>query len=443
MILRLYLRCLLACCLASACAWLSLDPQTPLWASLLIGLASLSLWLALFLRGLLRHYQNAWNSLHIGLLNMADGEYAVSLPPQRSPALGAMTRVFEQAAQRLRHERLHIYQREQLLEAIFQRVDAGLLLVDTQDNILLCNPAARRLLNQGQRLKGQRLKDLLDLPPSLRQALTPGNAPSSLVVLEGANGEPQTWQLHQMTLQLSGQRHLLLHCEQVTQALARAEVDAWKNLIRLLSHELNNSLAPIASLSDTGLKLLDQSPANAELLQQILRTIQSRSQQLHGFLSAYAEFSRLPQPQPQTLQWQAFLEPLARLYPFKGPDQLPTRPGYADPTQLSQALINVLKNAHESQSPAEGISLQLATQGPWDLVRILDRGTGMSPAALQQALLPFYSTKRQGTGLGLALSREILSAHGGHITLNNRQDGGLEVCFWLPAHPTPIPMSLS
>jgi signal transduction histidine kinase len=107
-----------------------------------------------------------------------------------------------------------------------------------------------------------------------------------------------------------------------------------------------------------------------------------------------------------------------------------------DRAQIEQVLINLVKNAIEAGSPADGIEFQVQDAGPQFLLQVRDRGSGMAPAVLEQALLPFYSTKRAGTGLGLALAREISEAHGGRIRLANRPDGGLVVSLWLPKRAT-------
>ena len=138
-------------------------------------------------------------------------------------------------------------------------------------------------------------------------------------------------------------------------------------------------------------------------------------------------------PRLEPVDWPAFAARLASHVTFAVAGDLPAEPAQLDAAQLEQALINLLKNAHESGSvPAD---VQLAVRRVQDLLRIdvLDRGTGMNDAVLTNALVPFYSTKRAGTGLGLALAREIAEAHGGRIALANRAGGGLAVTLFLPA----------
>ena len=146
----------------------------------------------------------------------------------------------------------------------------------------------------------------------------------------------------------------------------------------------------------------------------------------------YARFAKLPAPRKETVAWKPFLAMLQMQVAFRIAGELPGRPGSFDTTQMQQALINLLKNSHEAGGDVAQVTLALSA-GPHEWrVELCDRGPGMSEAVLGQALLPFYSTKRSGSGLGLALSREIVEAHGGKISLANRQGGGLRVTLTLP-----------
>jgi signal transduction histidine kinase len=143
----------------------------------------------------------------------------------------------------------------------------------------------------------------------------------------------------------------------------------------------------------------------------------------------------LPAPRAERIEWSTFVADLKRQQAFAAPAVLPMLPGWFDRVQVEQALINLLKNAHEAGGAAADVELNILCVGTDQRIEVRDRGAGMSQTVLAQALLPFYSTKRSGTGLGLALAREIAEAHGGRIQLANREGGGLSVILDLPLTP--------
>ena len=216
---------------------------------------------------------------------------------------------------------------------------------------------------------------------------------------------------------------------QLTAELRRQEVQTWKKVIRVISHELNNSLAPIASLAHSGAELLRR--GQLERLPTALATIEERARHLEGFLRDYARFAKLPAPRLEAVPWARFVAHLRHQVEFVAEGVGEDQAARFDAAQLEQALLNLLKNAHESGSPPGEVRLVLRRTGNGWRIDVLDRGQGMNEAVLANALLPFYSTKRHGTGLGLALAREIAEAHGGRIALLNREGGGLCVSLVL------------
>jgi signal transduction histidine kinase len=175
------------------------------------------------------------------------------------------------------------------------------------------------------------------------------------------------------------------------------------------------------------------SSASPARLDDIFEAIDERVRHLSDFLDGYARFARLPRPDRRPAAWSELLGSVERLFPFKRIGTIPSDPALFDPVQMQQVLINLLKNAAESGGPPEeiAVAIERAPAGGW-LLAVLDRGRGMDDEAMKKALLPFYSSKQTGSGLGLPLCTEILTAHGGTLHLQRREGGGTAVVCMLP-----------
>ena len=393
-------------------------------------------WLAAFwLAPLLR----LTRALEGAVLSYRDGDFSLNLAPDGPRELIELTQLHAELGLALREQRQHLAQRELLLDTVVQNTPVALVLTAPSERIAIANLAARQLLGDGRSLTGLDFSTVIaGLPQTLREALA-GDA-DRLFAVTLPDGSEETFHHSTRSFRLQGQPHRLRLLKRMTRELSRAEVATWKRVIRVLSHELNNSLAPISSLAHSGAELARR--GDTERLRQVLASIGERATHLHGFLSGYAAFAKLPSPRREAVEWPAFLTRLATLGEFRIDGEPPERPGWFDPAQIEQALLNLIKNAHESGSDPEDVMLRLRTDGNELRIEVLDRGPGMSEVVLAQALLPFYSTKRAdpgpkgaaqgGTGLGLALAREIAEAHDGRIALANRANGGLRVVMRLP-----------
>ena len=367
-------------------------------------------------------------ALEGGVLSYRDGDFSLSLTPTGHGELGELVRLHNELGQALRDQRQHLVQRELLLDTVVQNTPVALVLTDTGGHVAYANIAARQLLGEGRSLQGMEFASLLaGAPESLRDALAAGE--DALVGVE-LDGSEETFHISQRGFRLQGRPHRLHLLRRMTRELSRQEVASWKRLIRVISHELNNSLAPISSLAHSGAELVRRADSARAI--EALASIGERARHLHGFLDGYARFAKLPAPRPEAVDWPVFLAGLGAHCTFRIDGPAPVGSARYDPVQMEQALINLLKNAHESGSTPHDVTLACASARNELVLIVSDRGPGMSEAVLEQALLPFYSTKRAGTGLGLALAREIVEAHGGRIALVNRRGGGLRVTLTLP-----------
>jgi nitrogen fixation/metabolism regulation signal transduction histidine kinase len=319
-----------------------------------------------------------------------------------------------------------LFQRELLLDTLIQSTPLALVLTNARGAIVYSNNVARRMFANGRRLEGRRFAAILGtMPPALQSAVQSGQ--DGLFAVESEDGE-ESYHLSQREFVLNAQPHRLFLFKQMTREINRQEVATWKKVIRIIGHELNNSLAPISSLAHSGSLVLDE----PERLAGIFATIEERSNHLKAFIEGYSRFAKLPQPQPLGVEWREFLGALEQAVPFTVSGVLPRRSAWFDPAQIEQVMINLLKNAHESGSAPGDVRISVVALNGVHRVSVNDRGTGMPEKVLKNALLPFYSTKQRGSGLGLPLCREIVEAHGGRLSLANREGGGLSVEFSLP-----------
>ncbi len=375
-----------------------------------------------------RPISELFRTLSGAVASFRDGDFSFSIHRSRNDELGDLVGAHNELGRVLRDERQDLFQRELLLHTVVQNTPNALLLADSRDHVVYSNVAARQLLNGGRRLEGLTLEHVLaESPAALREAVEAGHDAIFPVRLEG---EDESFHLATRAFRLNGQPHRLLLLRHMTRELSRQEVATWKKVIRVISHELNNSLAPISSLAHSGHELAERIGHAA--IQRAFDTIGERAGHLERFIRGYATFAKLPAPQLEAVDWEPFLGRLREQHPCTLAGTLPTAPGRFDPAQVGQVLINLLKNAHESGTAPDAVELEVRELGSEVRIEVRDRGSGMSEAVMANALVPFYSTKRSGTGLGLALAREIAEAHGGRLGLANREGGGLAVTLSLP-----------
>lgn len=402
------------------------------WRAALLSLA-VTIPLVVWAAGrFLRPVSQTITALSDGIRSFHDRDFSVRIANPRKDELGELIDLYNRVGEILQQERSHIRQRELLLQSALDQSPIAIVLVNPLERVLYANTEARQLFLGGNRLAGRHFEDILNgCPSELRQVLDSGI--DGIFTVETDEG-PETYHLSQRRFVLNQQPHRLYLLRRLTAELARQEVEIWKRVIRIISHELNNSLAPISSLAHSARTLVGRSE-HSERLEPIFASIRERVEHLSRFLEGYARFARLPRPAKQEIEWEEWLEVPRKLYPFELAEPPPRKPGWFDPTQMQQVLINLLKNASEAgDTGAIRVKIERLPDGRTG-VQVTDRGRGMTSDVLRQALLPFYTTKPTGTGVGLPLCREIIEAHGGILRIQSREHEGTTVTFWLPSGP--------
>jgi nitrogen fixation/metabolism regulation signal transduction histidine kinase len=368
------------------------------------------------------------SALDDGLRALRDGDFSMRLSSRGGGAVGEVKQLYNEVADVLRAQRNDVFQKELLLDTILQRTPVAVVLVSASDRVVYSNTAARELFAEGGRLDGHRFSEVVArLTEPVREAV---EARADAIVTVPGDGRDETFHLSQRTFQLNTVEHRLVLVERLTAELRRQEIAVWKNAIRVINHELNNTIAPISSMIHSA-RIAQERPDRRHHLAEIYGTIEERLAFLRGFLESYAQFARLPVPRKERTAWEGVFEDVRGLYDFRVEGNAREEVSI-DRAQMQQVLINLVKNAHESGSdPAEiVVAVQRGVDGT--LLRVLDRGRGMSEEVMRQALVPFYTTKPTGSGLGLALCNEILEAHGGRMRLQRREGGGTVVTCWVP-----------
>jgi nitrogen fixation/metabolism regulation signal transduction histidine kinase len=344
---------------------------------------------------------------------------------------------FNEVLEAFRKARSEKEENWQYLNTVVQQVRTGIVSFDTDGNVELMNANAKRFIGIAN-LKN--INELAQANPKLYEAL-----------MEVQTGKSALYKTNEFLLTLQatelrirGNTVKLVTMQNIQTELQKQELEAWQNLTRVLRHEIMNSITPISSLTSTLREILDNELVKKEKeyemkadvaddLREGLSTIESRSKGLIKFIDAYREYTSLPQPKMKTVLLKELIDKTAL---FMGQQIKKTSVEFAsscssdyltvqaDSEMIEQVLINLVKNAMESLSQNGGGKIEL--NGKYDgqnvLIEVADNGPGIIPEALNRIFVPFFTTKKSGSGIGLALSRQIMQMHNGTLTVESQPE---------------------
>lgn len=319
-----------------------------------------------------------------------------------------------------------------LVRAVMAEVDAAIFAFDAQSRVELVNRAGERLLNESsETLIGKTAAEI-----GIAELLDSGDASASLGLIRSN----KRWNVRVSTFRREGELHRLLVIADISRALRQEEIRAWQRVVRVLGHELNNSLTPIKSIAGSLEEALEAeksaTPLHANLTRG-LSVINRRADSLARFLSGYSELARLPEPTLRAIELESVARRVVALdrridVRIDGGPALLLE---ADEDQLEQLLINIIRNAIDAAlDTGGGVAVSWRASGEQAEIAVLDEGAGLASTA--NLFVPFFTTKPGGSGIGLVLSRQIAEAHGGALMLRNREDRtGCEAILRIPLSP--------
>jgi two-component system, NtrC family, nitrogen regulation sensor histidine kinase NtrY len=345
---------------------------------------------------------------------------------------------FNEVLEAFRKARTEKEEHWQYLNSVVQQVRTGILSYDIDGNVQLMNANAKRFMGMANM---KNIKELIQLNPKLYHAVNSVEAGKSELY---KSSNDLYLSIQSTELRIRGIDVKLITLQNIQPELQKQELEAWQNLTRVLRHEIMNSITPISSLTSTLREILDHDMTRkeshyelkdegAEDLREGLSTIENRSKGLIKFIDAYREYTSLPKPKMVTVRLKDLIETVAQLmktelkktsidFQYDWSSEYLTI--QADVEMIEQVLINLLKNAIEALNETPDPKLRLSGRYDENIIKIevIDNGPGIIKEALEHIFVPFYTTKRTGSGIGLSLSRQIMQMHNGSLSVESEPD---------------------
>ncbi len=385
--------------------------------------------LSVFLLNKLRRSYSQFNKNIVFLLNALDnGDYSFNFSETKlSKREKELNQLLNRIKDILSKARKEVIANEKFLSVIMESVSTGIIILNEDNLIVQTNKAVNRLLGLSVFTHLNQLAYIDKSFPDLFRKLEPSD--TKLIKIANEQEEVQLT-LRAATIKLQGKKHKVVTLNNIGNELDYREMDSWIRLIRVMTHEIMNSVAPITSLTDTLLSAFSQNEAENEVIMQntveALQTINTTAKGLTHFVNSYRQFTGIPRPQPAPVSLTAIIEQTLALEAvnFKERDiklilKLPAEPfvKLIDATQIVQVMLNLLKNAFEAVSGDDRqIKIELSDVNGKTYLDVCNNGRPIAKELLPHIFVPFFTTKQSGTGIGLSISRYIMRLHEGTLT---------------------------
>ncbi len=393
------------------------------------------------------HYLNRINrklTLFLESIRYEDFSIRFSADNKLGKSFSMLNHQFNEVLEAFRQTRAEKEANLKYIDTIVQHISIGVLSFDTEGKIELINPAAFRLMGI-YRLRN--IHELKTVHPGLAELLMELQSGNKTLY---ATRQEQQLSIHAATVRLQGRLVKLISIQNIHSELQKKELEAWQNLTKILRHEIMNSVTPIVSLIGTMQEIVDldiapgaQHQEGISDLREALQTVESRSKGIMNFVNAYRDYTTLPQPQFTTVNVKSLVNSVSSLFQadmkqadirFSVETDAENMEIHADISQLQMVLINLVKNAMDAleQTPQAAISMKLYLNNVQQIcIEITDNGPGIDADAMNKIFIPFFTTKKKGSGIGLSLSQQIIQMHGGQLKVISPGLNGNGTTFYI------------
>ncbi len=396
--------------------------------------------LGLFLE-LLYFVNNTNRRLYRFLIAVKEGDYTANFHDDKlSSTFSELNELFMELLQTIKNAKLEKEAQYLYLNKIINHIDLGIISLDAKDEIALINAKAQELLAIPKVKSWQLLKN--KNTAFFNEISDLDFANHKLIELE-INGQLRQLSVSISQLKLLGEQYRIITFKDIRNEISHKEIEAWHKLIRILTHEIMNSVTPIASLTESMMSQTNKAEKSSEddELNKALATINHRAEGLLQFVSDYRKLTRVPIPKKEPIDPDKLVDEVMLLFQdqlhktgISFQSDIQVKELFGDSALFDQVLINLVKNSIEAmeKSPTKILSINIVTESPYHVIEVRDTGIGISKELKEKVFIPFYSTKKEGSGIGLSLSRQILNLHGGYIDCHSQANEGTTFRLFLP-----------